>query len=194
MADPQGQWLVKMPKSRWPSEYVTSTTTTTMTTSTVTTTTITTTTVTSTTVTTTETQTSTATNTSTSTTTMNTTTTTNSSSAAEMQISSTTTVTTSTITMTMTTSAEERDFHEMGSLDLKSSVFFPTFLSNLQRSSHNSCLLLGVDPNQGAPDEEAKIPEVPKEPAQWLAGFPRRYRTLQTGDSISVSECNNTIT
>jgi len=133
MADPQGQWLVKMPKSRWPSEYVTSTTTTTMTTSTVTTTTITTTTVTSTTVTTTETQTSTATNTSTSTTTMNTTTTTNSSSAAEMQISSTTTVTTSTITMTMTTSAEERDFHEMG-----------------------------------APDEEAKIPEVPKEPAQWL--------------------------
>lgn len=31
----------------------------------------------------------------------------------------------------------------------------------------------------GAPEEEAKIPEAPKEPAQWLVGVPSFPRTSQ---------------
>lgn len=134
MADPQGQWLVKMPKSEWPASYVTSTSTTTVTT--VTTTTVTTTTVTTTTTTvttTTETQTTTTFTKTTRTMTIPNTTTTTNASAKSTETETSTTTTGITTTITLTTSEEERDFHEMG-----------------------------------APEEEAKIPEAQKEPAQWL--------------------------
>eukprot|EP00438_Fugacium_kawagutii_P003759 Skav233322 [mRNA] locus=scaffold3767:313275:317406:- [translate_table: standard] len=111
MADPQGLWLVKMPKSAWPAAYVT--TTTTVTTTTVTTTT---TTVTTTTLTTTETRTTTTFTEVTSTTgtprpTTNTTTTMKNITSGPPETSTTAGITS---TVTSTTSEEERDFHDMG--------------------------------------------------------------------------------
>jgi hypothetical protein len=40
----------------------------------------------------------------------------------------------------------------------------------------------------GAPEEEAKIPEAPKEPAQWLVGVPSFPRTSQNTPEHSNSK------